>query len=66
VTLLRRIFRSSWEFVVGDDWIVALGVVVALAATWFVTHHGRNWYWLLPSAVVVLLVLSIRRFIRKG
>ena len=64
MTYLRRFFRYWSDFVVGDDWTLALGVVVALAVTWFVTHHGRNWYWLLPVAVVVLLVVSLRRVSR--
>jgi hypothetical protein len=61
VTYLRRFGRFWYDFVVGDDWPVALGVAVALVATWFATHHGRNWYWLLPATVVVLLAVSLRR-----
>jgi len=45
---------------------VALGVVATLTATWLVTHHGRNWYWLLPVAVIALLVVSLRRVSRGG
>jgi hypothetical protein len=61
VTALRRFGRFWSDFVFGDDWTVALGVVVALALTWLVTHHGRNWYWLLPASVVALMVVSLRR-----
>ena len=61
---LRRFGRFWYDFVVGDDWTVALGVVAALAVTWFATHHGRNWYWLLPVAVVVLIAVSLRRVSR--
>ena len=64
MTYLRRFCRFWTDFVVGDDWTLALGVVVALAVTWFVTHHGRNWYWLLPAAVVALIALSLRRVSR--
>jgi hypothetical protein len=65
VTHLRRFCRFWYDFVVGDDRTVAIGVVAALGATWFATHHGRNWYWLLPAAVVALLVLSLRRGSRR-
>ncbi|MGB7053454.1 MAG: hypothetical protein WBG41_17965 [Acidimicrobiales bacterium] len=61
---LRRFSRFWYDFVVGDDWTVALGVVAALAVTWFATHHGRNWYWLLPVAVVALIAVSLRRVSR--
>jgi len=66
MTNLRRFGRFWYDFVVGDDWTVALGVVATLTATWLVTHHGRNWYWLLPVAVIALLVVSLRRVSRGG
>jgi hypothetical protein len=65
VSYLRRISRFWYDFVVGDDWTVALGVVAALAATWFAIHHGRDWYWLLPTVVVVLIVVSLYRVSRE-
>ncbi len=57
---LRRFGRFWYDFVVGDDWRVAVGVIGAITATWFATHHGRNWYWLLPVAVITLLAVSLR------
>ena len=61
MTYVRRFCRFWVDFVAGDDWAVALGVVVTLAATWFATHHGRNWYWVLPVAVIALIAVSLRR-----
>jgi UDP-N-acetylmuramyl pentapeptide phosphotransferase/UDP-N-acetylglucosamine-1-phosphate transferase len=52
---------SGSNFAAGDDWAVALGVVVALAATWVATHHGRNLYWVLPVLVIALIAVSLRR-----
>jgi hypothetical protein len=61
VNAVRRFGRFWCDFVVvGDDWTVALGVVAALAGTRLATHHGRNFYWLLPAAVVALLAVSLR------
>ena len=51
-----RLLRFLWEFVVGDDPLVAAGVVVALA----VTAVLEVW-WLMPLAVLVLLYASLRR-----
>ncbi len=53
--------RFWWDFVVGDDWRVAAGIVVALALTWVLAHHGANAWWLLPAAVALLLAVSVRR-----
>lgn len=53
--------RFWYEFIVGDDWTVALGVVVALALTAAVVQAGIVAWWLLPIAVAVLLVASLRR-----
>jgi hypothetical protein len=50
-----------WDFIVGDDWRVALGVGVALALTALLTHDGVNAWWLLPIAVALLLADSVRR-----
>jgi hypothetical protein len=51
--------RFWWNFVVGDDWRVALGIAVALAVTWLLADDGMNPWWLLPAAVVVVLASSL-------
>ena len=58
-----RSFAAFWyDFVVGDDWRVALGVVLALGATAGLVHGaGVNAWWLPPVVVAVLLGLSLRR-----
>jgi hypothetical protein len=48
--------RFLWDFVVGDDWLVAAGVVAALAVTALL-----DVWWLMPLAVVALLYVSLRR-----
>jgi hypothetical protein len=64
VTRLRAIALGVWEFVVGDDWVTALGVVVALGVTAIVAGAGATAWWLMPVAVIALLVLSLRRAAR--
>lgn len=66
--LVRRLraFGAFWyDFVVGDDWLVALGVLLALAITYLLAH-GTTMpaWWLLPAALVVLLPVSVRRVVR--
>ena len=51
------LLRFLWDFVIGDDWRIAAGVVVALALT-----AAFEWWWLLPLAVAALLGLSVARY----
>jgi hypothetical protein len=61
---LTAIARFWYDFVVGDDWRVALAVVVALAVTSAVAATGAPAWWVLPAAVTVVLPLSLRRAAR--
>jgi hypothetical protein len=66
--MIRRVraFGAFWyDFVVGDDWRVAVGVVVALLLTWAVSRTSVPAWWLVPAAVVVLLPLSLRKAVRS-
>jgi hypothetical protein len=56
--------RFWWDFVVGDDWVVAACVVVALGVTAALAHGDVAAWWLLPVAVVAVLWLSLRRATR--
>jgi hypothetical protein len=53
-----------WEFVVGDDWRTAVGVVAALGLTALAAAAGSAAWWVMPPAVLGLLALSIRRAVR--
>ncbi len=53
-----------WDFVVGDDWRVAAGIVVALGLSALVAHHGFPAWWVLPAAVALVLAGSIARVVR--
>jgi len=48
-----------WDFVVGDDWRIALGVAVGLAVTAVLANNGVTAWWLLPVVVAVLLSMSV-------
>ena len=58
---LRAFARFWWDFIVGDDWRVAVGVAVALGITALLTHEGVNAWWLLPIAIALVLAGSLRR-----
>ena len=56
---VESLLRFIWDFVVGDDWRIAAGVVVALGVTAIVTGAGVNAWWILPAAVLALLAASV-------
>jgi len=63
---LRSFGRFWWDFVVGDDWLVAALVAIAIGAAAALAHSGVNAWWLLPAVVVLVLWLSLRRAVARG
>ncbi len=58
--------RFLYEFVVGDDITIAVGVVAALALTAAFPNAGGGAFWIVPAVVVALLGVSVARVARKG
>jgi hypothetical protein len=63
---LRGFGRFWWEFVIGDDWLVAVLVAVGIGATAALAPAGVEAWWLLPLVVLLALWLSLRRAIRSA
>jgi hypothetical protein len=55
--------RFWWDFVVGDDWRAAAGVLASIGITAALAAAGFAAWWFLPPAVAVVLWLSLRRAI---
>ena len=55
--------RFWWSFVVGDDWLAAALVAIAIGATAALAASGVAAWWVLPVAVVLVLYVSLRRAI---
>ncbi|TMM08723.1 MAG: hypothetical protein E6F98_15750 [Actinobacteria bacterium] len=53
--------RFWWNFVVGDDWVAAAGVVAAIGLTAALAAGGITVWWVMPLAVLVVLTVSLRR-----
>ena len=63
---LRRFGHFWWDFIVGDDWLVAVLVAAAIGATALLAAAGVTAWWLVPLAVPIVLWLSLRRAIRSA
>jgi hypothetical protein len=61
-----KAFAAFWyDFIIGDDWLVAAGVVIGLALTYALSRTSVPAWWLLPLALALLLPLSLWRGTRK-
>lgn len=61
MSYVRAFLRFWYEFVVGDDWVVAAGVIVAIGVTALLATTSIPAWWVMPVAVVALLIGSLRR-----
>ena len=62
---IRAFGAFLYDFVIGDDWLVAAGVAIGLAATYLLAHAADvvAW-WLVPVLLVALLPTSLWRAVR--
>jgi hypothetical protein len=66
VSKIKAFGAFAYDFVIGDDWSVALGVAIALAITYGLSHAAKvSAWWLIPVVVLVLLPVSLWRAVRK-
>jgi hypothetical protein len=57
-----RGFGGFWyDFVVGDDWRLALAGAAALAVCGLLSHLDVTSWWLVPAVVVATLTLTLIR-----
>jgi hypothetical protein len=64
MTRVQGAIVGIWEFIAGDDWATAVGVVIALGITALISEGGAAWF-VTPIAVAILLTASIWREARK-
>jgi hypothetical protein len=66
VSRARAFGRFWWDFIVGDDWVVAAAVAVGLGVTGILTALAVDAWWLLPVVVALALAGSLRRATRAS
>jgi hypothetical protein len=63
---VKAFLRFWYDFIIGDDWVIAAGVVAALALTALIADRGLTAWWVMPVAVIALLAVSLRRELRQS
>ncbi|MDR1998324.1 MAG: hypothetical protein LBQ06_00030 [Frankiaceae bacterium] len=58
---LRRFGAFWYDFIIGDDWRVAAGVVIGFALTYGVHRAGAPAWWVTPVIIALLLPLALWR-----
>ena len=61
---MKQVGVFLWDFVVGDDWLAAVLVAIAIGVTAVLAHSDITAWWIMPVAVPLILWLSLRRAIR--
>jgi large-conductance mechanosensitive channel len=55
-------FGKFWyDFIIGDDWTVAVAVFIGLIVTGILNSNHIVGWWLMPIIVVVMTGISVRR-----
>jgi hypothetical protein len=57
--------RFLYRFVVGDDWTVALAMVLALTTSGVLAADHISAVWLVPLVAIVMTGVSLRRSARR-
>jgi hypothetical protein len=66
MTYLKHFLRFWYDFMVGDDWRIAAGVLMALILSAALARRGLNAWWVMPVTVVVLLAASLWREVHRS
>jgi hypothetical protein len=61
VTKLRAFGAFWYDFVIGDDWRIAVAVVLAFAATYGVSRTDVPAWWIVPVVAIGALAASLWR-----
>jgi hypothetical protein len=64
--VIRGALAGVWDFLVGDDWRIALGAVLVLGAVAIVAALDVSSWWIAPPGVLGVLCLSVIRGLRPA
>jgi len=61
VNVITRFARFWYDFIVGDDWTIAVAVIALVAVTAPIAHTGRLAWPIIPAGVAAILFASVVR-----
>jgi hypothetical protein len=64
VSAVVGVGRFLYRFIVGDDWTVAVAILLALAATGVLVAGHISAWWLVPFVAILMTGVSLRRSAR--
>ena len=65
IARLKAFGGFCYDFVIGDDWQVAVAVILALSLTYALSRTGVAAWWVLPVALLIFVPLSLWRATRR-
>jgi len=65
-SLIIAVPRFLYEFIVGDDWTVAVAVLAGLVVTAVLNANQIVAWWLMPIIAIIMTGISIRRLHPRG
>jgi len=61
---VRNFLRFWYDFIVGDDWVIAVGIAATMVAAWLLEESSFPSWWLFVLAIVGLLFVTVKRAAR--
>lgn len=61
VGILVAVGRFLYGYIFGDDWVVAVVMLIAIAVSAALVAQNVNAWWLVPPAAVVMTGISLLR-----
>jgi hypothetical protein len=61
MTYVKSFGRFWYDFIVGDDWRIAVGIALIMIGAWIAETAGLPVWWLFPIAIAGLLYVTVKR-----
>ncbi|HZE04183.1 MAG TPA: hypothetical protein VE127_03100 [Solirubrobacteraceae bacterium] len=58
--------RFWYDFIIGDDWTAAAGVLVMIGGAYGLLRVGIPAFWFGPTAILITVSLTIRRALHRA
>ncbi len=70
--MMRRIWESIvgfarfwYDFIIGDDWLAAAGVLVMIGGVYGLLRIGVTAFWFGPAIILATVSMTIRRALHR-